>query len=304
MINQTLRKTKEYLKPYYKKLDRAYYAYGRPLIWLSHRQRIGSLIHQDIFTDVRTYCMFLGQARSGHSIIASLLDAHRHIVLSDELDALKYIGAGFDREQLFHLILKKSRMQAHQGRKKSGRRGKYYSYEVPGQWQGKYEHIGIIGDKKGGASLNRLASNPGLLEQLRKTVGLKVKLIVVMRNPYDSISTQFMRNKSGRALEETTDRYFDSCRNIDEIRRQVNSPDILFVRHEDFVAEPVRLLSEICRFLDTDASAEYLNDCASTVYRSPVKSRHEIHWPPALIDKVKKQTDQFDFLEEYAWSGK
>jgi hypothetical protein len=39
--------------------------------------------------------MFIGYLRSGHSLIASLLDAHPNPIATHELDALKFVGARF-----------------------------------------------------------------------------------------------------------------------------------------------------------------------------------------------------------------
>jgi len=34
------------------------------------------------FSEIETYCTFIGYSRSGHSIIAALLDAHPNIVMA------------------------------------------------------------------------------------------------------------------------------------------------------------------------------------------------------------------------------
>jgi len=47
------------------------------------------------------YCMFIGYSRSGHTLVGSLLDAHPEMVIAHELDALKYIMAGFGRRTIF-----------------------------------------------------------------------------------------------------------------------------------------------------------------------------------------------------------
>jgi hypothetical protein len=300
---KNLIKIQEVLKPYYKYLNRHLFYYGRPLIWRHHKHRMGNLFREDPFQDVNTFCIFLGHARSGHSIIASLLDAHPRIILSDELDVLKYVDAGFSREQIFYLILEKSRRQAEKGRKKPGRRGTSYSYAVPGQWQGNYQSIRIIGDKKGGGTVRRLASNPELIEQLQKRTRLNLKLIAVMRNPYDNISTRFQRNKKSRQLETITNSYFASCHTINEIRRRVGSSDIAFVNHEAFIDNPREQLNRLCAFLGEETSPEYLDACAGIVYRSPVKSRYEIEWSPNLIRTIQTRMANFDFLSDYSFDA-
>ena len=41
--------------------------------------------------------MFIGYPRSGHSLIGSLLDVHPNAIVAHELDALKFVGAGFGK---------------------------------------------------------------------------------------------------------------------------------------------------------------------------------------------------------------
>ena len=42
------------------------------------------LLTESVIDKIKTYVFFIGMARSGHSIVAAVLDAHPHIVISDE----------------------------------------------------------------------------------------------------------------------------------------------------------------------------------------------------------------------------
>jgi hypothetical protein len=106
---------------------------------------IGSRRERSLLRGVETYCLFIGHARSGHSIVGALLDAHRQIVISDELDALRYVPYGFDRWQLTYGSLDIARRQALTQRRKAGRGGQTYSYHVPGQWQGRANDLRVVG---------------------------------------------------------------------------------------------------------------------------------------------------------------
>ncbi|MDP9138749.1 MAG: hypothetical protein M3N38_11330, partial [Pseudomonadota bacterium] len=56
-----------------------------------------------VFDDLEVYCTFIGYPRSGHSIMGSLLDAHPNIIIAHELDALRFLKAGFSERQLYFL---------------------------------------------------------------------------------------------------------------------------------------------------------------------------------------------------------
>ena len=79
------------------------------------------------FDDVQRFCFFIGHARSGHSIIGSLLNAHPEVVISHELDAVRFLGKGFSRRQIYTLILQRDEVFGSMNRTWTG-----YDYNVPG----------------------------------------------------------------------------------------------------------------------------------------------------------------------------
>src|SRR5215207_4382653 len=233
---------------------------------------------KESFEDVETYCMFVGYPKSGHSLVGSLLDAHPSAIFGHELDALKYVQAGFSKRQIYQLLLENSRKHAE-----SGREWNTYSYEVPGQWQGRFDKLRVIGDKKGGKSTLRLRSNPELLQRLRDTVGVGIKFVHVIRNPYDNISA-ILRDNIGngftggrnRGLRYSIEKYFSRCATVRDLKERTRDADVFDLRHESFVEDPARHLGGLCRFLDLEYSDDYLKDCASIIFKSPSKSRHKV----------------------------
>jgi hypothetical protein len=248
------------------------------------------------FEDVKTYCMFIGYPRSGHSLVGALLDAHPDMVIGHELDALMYVQAGFSKMQIYYLLLESARAFAATGCTRTG-----YSYAVPNQWQGKFRKIRIIGDKKGGGRSNkRLRENPELLSLLQKTIDVRIKFIHVIRNPYDNISTMSQR-KSRLDLRSATDKYFEMCATIANIKKHVSRDDMFDLRHESFIDNPKFWLAKICDFLGAESLNGYLDACAGIVYKSPHKSRHETPWSDELLDVIMRKKEQFPFLEGYAF---
>jgi hypothetical protein len=247
------------------------------------------------FRDVETYCMFIGYPRSGHSLIGSLLDAHPNMVIAHELDALKYIQAGFSKYQVFHLLLDRSRAFSEAGRRWTG-----YSYAVPDQWQGRYQKLQVIGDKKGGRSSMRFRSSPELLQLLRDTVDLNIKFIHITRNPYDNISTM-LRRQQRPTLRENIELYFSMCETVLEIKDQIESSDFLDMKLEDFIACPESSLSELCHFLGVETSDAYLKACAGIVAESPHRTRYDISWDGKAINLIADRLGQVPFLDGYSF---
>jgi hypothetical protein len=252
-----------------------------------------------LFGDLKTYCVFLGYPRSGHSLIGALLDAHPEVIIAQELDVLRYVAAGFSQQEIYHLLLENSRAA-----KAGGRMWGEYSYDVPNQWQGRFRTLRVIGDKKGGGSLRRLHAEPELLGRLRRTIDLDIKFVHVVRNPYDNISTM-ARHREARdlSLASCIDSYFARCQTFAAVRRQIADTDILELKYESFVADPTARLEELCRFLGVAADAEYLSDCAGIVYESLHKSRYKVPWTDEGVDVVRKRMSEFPFLGEYSYES-
>lgn len=240
--------------------------------------------------------MFIGYPRSGHTLVGALLDAHPNAVVAHELDALDYIRKGVEKEDLYQLLIENSRRFTEEGSKWES-----YSYEVPGQWRGRFDELKVIGDKKGGASTSKLGADPDLLSQLRRTSANEVKLIHVIRNPYDNISTMFLRRTVNRSLRRTMKNYFSLCETNMEVKRQVGEDAIFEVKHEDFVGSPEYYLRELCDFLGLELREDYLGDCASRVFDSPRKSRHKIKWSDQNIAMVGEYMGRYDFLNGYSY---
>jgi Sulfotransferase family len=250
----------------------------------------------DCSSTVETFCMFIGYPRSGHSLVGALLDAHPNAVISHELNALECVEKGFDRERIFRLVLENSRRVA-----KSGREWEGYSYEVPNQWQGRFERLRVIGDKKGGASTRILSSAPGILRRLLDTIDTDVKFIHVVRNPYDNISTMFKHRRHNLSLRSVIEDYLSMCATNSRISEWVGGDPVFDLRHEALVEAPEELLGDLCGFLGLECKEDYLEDCASIVFDSPRKTRYDVEWDAGMIAAVQEGIGRHEFLRGYSY---
>lgn len=243
------------------------------------------------FRDVRTFLLFIGYPRSGHTLIGSLLNAHRNMLVGHELNVMHYVKRHFSRSQIYWML-----HQQDAAFNAAGCKWTSYDYQVPGQWQGKCESLQVIGDKHGNGASTLLRMRPDVLPRLRKTVGVPVKMLHILRHPLDNIAT--MSRKYQIAPQEAAETYFSLC---EVNQRLMNDPanDLLAVHLEDFIAQPRPELLRIVSFLGQLADVGYLNDCASIVFPEPKQSRHAIEWPSDTLQFVKEQAGQYSFLERY-----
>jgi len=254
----------------------------------------GGFAHKRSFRDVETFCIFIGYPRSGHTLIASLLDAHPNAIFADELNALRFVEAGFNQRQLLYLLLRNSRKSAAAGRQRTG-----YSYKVPEQWQGRFKTLQVIGDKMGGDAAVRLKVHPSLLGSVQQLLQLETKFIHVMRNPYDIISTDSLKRRV--PLQQSVDKFFQRCGAVAYVKSRVTSSEVYDIRHEEFIADPKLKLQTICHFLRLNGDEAYYEACASIVFNSPHRSRHKILWPDNLIQAVRTKLQEFDFFSGYSF---
>jgi hypothetical protein len=257
----------------------------------------GGWENRALWQEIKTYCLFIGYPRSGHSLIGALLNAHPNIVIAHELGDLKYAYLGFSRWQLYYLLIKKAKLAAEPDRKLGG-----YNYYVPHQWQGKVTQLQVIGDKQGEGTILRIQANSSHLQRLRKIINVEIKFIHITRNPYDNITT--ISKKTPRLdydLSKSIDHYFSLCDTIAEFKKTLKPNEIFELKHELFLENPQFYLKQICNFLRVDTTEDYLEDCAKIIYQSPRQSRHSITWTPKLINQIQEKIAQYPFLLGYTY---
>jgi hypothetical protein len=256
-----------------------------------------SLWNRKSFDAVNTFCIFIGYARSGHSLVGSLLDAHPNIVISHEADILGLVDKGFSRSQIFSLILKNSQTFANAGRSWSG-----YSYRVKNSWQGKFKKILVIGDKKGEGTVRRIKNNLSILKRLEQKVRVRVKFIHIIRNPFDSIGRIHHRRGLSCSQEEVIRDYFDLCATIKRVKLNLNELDLLEMKFEDIIANPLESIKRLCKFFQVDCPKAYSDACSDIIMPVIPKSRDKIKWTPEMINLVNGNIDSFNFFKGYSFN--
>ena len=257
------------------------------LRWLGWR-------HQTAFSQVRTYCMFVGYPRSGHSLTGALLNAHPDIVIAHELDALDLVERGYTRTEIFASLLMRDRWFT-----RNGSNWYEFNYRVPNQWQGRFQKLKVIGDKKGGTSAAHLLRNPSLLGKLRDIVQLPLRLVHITRNPFDNIATLSRRRKL--TLDEAAHAYFDLASSNEHVLKTSRPEEIITLRHEDIIHHPQEQLRKLLDFLGVEATEKYLSDCAVIVFETPRKSRLKETWSDELKGWIEGEIGKYPFLHSYTF---
>ena len=106
------------------------------------------LEHNSLYDSVESFVLFVGYGRSGHSLIAAILDSHPEIIIANEFHLLANINNFYQdpneesysrRLRIFSTLHSLSYNQSIHGiRAPNHKHG--YSYYIPGSWQGKYRN--------------------------------------------------------------------------------------------------------------------------------------------------------------------
>ncbi|MEE2707693.1 MAG: sulfotransferase domain-containing protein [Planctomycetota bacterium] len=259
--------------------------------WTYIESRIAGSRGRHLFDQLKTYVMFIGQPRSGTSLLGSILNAHRRMCVAQELNALRYVRRGYNRWQLFWLLMQRDATFAKGGRQWTG-----YDYVVPNQWQGKSEELQVIGDKKAGLSTDQLRRRPKLMDTLQNTVGLPIRIVHVVRDPFNVITTVHRRRKI--SMEKSAQIYFRRCETNWQLMQQCGESVMTF-ELEELISQPESHLRSLCSFLGVDAPDDYISDCAGILFAKPKQTKTQTEWSTELIGRVQREAAKFPFLRNY-----
>ena len=279
---------------------------------------------------VKTFIFFLGHARSGHSIVGSILDAHPHVILAHEAKLFVVLSADLSSKKpqynnksmilnaLWNNSFHSSTLGLRTEEEKALKKG--YSLSIDGLYQGTFvPPIQVIGDKSGGKTTALFMTKPLKWEQvffkLKSALNIPIKVIHVIRNPYDNIATSILYKSKGikvssvkqsnksyevdvSVMEHYINKYFDFYRAIQMVKYKYNL-NLLEVHGKDLIENPKATILSMCSFLGLSCSDNYLETCSSKLFKTESKTRHKLAWTKQLISVVQDSIMNFKSLKRY-----
>lgn len=265
-----------------------------PADWLKSRKFARQ--HTELFEQQRSFVFFVGYSRSGHSAVAAILDAHPEAVIADELGVLRYLHAGFSREQIQALCYLNSQASAL-----TGRRSGSYRYPVREEWQGRHQSLRLLGDKQAEGETLRLDARPRLLKQLRRKMGARLKIIHMTRNPFDNVASMARHAGGQNKLTDSIERYFSLCEALESIRNQAESGEFYEIRHESMLANPANSIMDLLQFLELPVPEGFIESCCELLLPHPNRSRHNLEWSSLQRQRVEAGIAKHRFLAGYTF---
>ena len=276
-----------------------------------------------VIKKVKRFVFFIGFARSGHSIIASMLDAHPNVVIAHEYSLFsKWLENPIlhsNKTWLFNTLYENSLYNSAEGLRMKNAKKKGYSLIIPGWWQGKYNrNIQVIGDKAGGMTAQVYGRNHSAFsatyQQLKHMLsGLPISVIYVLRNPFDNIATMLLYNHHQRrsvnqthkfidddALKIQITSYFNQVRTVTDMIRRYHF-NVLEVHNIDMISDPKKTMRKVCSHLHIDCPDNYLHICAQVTYPAESRSRELVQWSEENIRIVAQKIQRFESLQRYTF---
>ena len=111
-------------------------------------------------------------------------------------------------------------------------------------------------------------------------------------------ATVLQKYKNFAIMKRSTTAILNIARGIVSLISDVGlSP--LEIHCEDLIADPAKTISEICRFLDVECSADYLQMCVDKTFKNVSESRHLVQWDPQTLPQLIDTLRTFPFFEKY-----
>lgn len=250
--------------------------------------------HRRELEGIERFVVFLGYPRSGHTLVGSLLDAHPEVVVANELDALGYVAQGVSRPALFGALVARDRAFERAGRRWTG-----YDYRVPGQWQGRWAGLRVIGDKEAGRSSFRLQQRPELLAELARVVGVPLVVVHVARHPLDVVAR--MALAQGRPVASVAEQFLGFAGTVAAARRDPAVAAWFDLRLEDLIADPAAELHRLCSALEVVPGAGYVEAGAALVAPAPARTRAQVEWSAATTARLASGVAGLPVLGDYTF---
>ena len=94
--------------------------------------------------------------------------------------------------------------------------------------------------------------------------------------------------------------FLKSSEKNSELINRIPANKIFMIKHEDFIANPKRMMADMCDFLDVAKPSDYLSDCAAATYKIPNKSRYKIDWNKRMLKRIRIMVEKYEFLNGYS----
>lgn len=284
---------------------------------------------------VEKFVFFIGYSRSGHSIVASMIDAHPNTILAHEFDIFRRLATGNDyllnKSRLFNALYQDSYTEAVAGWRSENstfkRKGYSLKLNASESWHGKFRTLKVIGDKAGGRTSHVYHDQPKVFQRIYRSlvdaIRVPVRVIHVVRNPFDIIATRVLYQVSrvngergqkaqvNSTLKLKDDHVMNYAFNalygeVKAVHAMIETCNltVLEIHNANIVHDPRKEIKSLCKFLGLSCSESYLEMCEQAVYKNVSRTRDAVEWPEQIRKLVETHIIRpFPSFKRYSLTG-
>lgn len=237
---------------------------------------------------------FVGQGRSGHTILSAIIGSHPNARIGEEQKYItKWNRDGWSKEQILDHLFRSGIGRARNNLGFSG----ILTYKEP---------LHLVGDKCGWDAVNiyrRKDAPATILNDFSLFMGMPVKTLVTIRHPFDNISNWIASPKYKRIYPDENFRYKRMIRRYKEFYNAaldiLEKQDFYCLYNEILISEPKETLSSLANWLELPVDEEWLTMCCSKIFKEPRQRRNEVEWPEKYKKRVQDYIDTCSLFIDY-----
>ncbi len=241
---------------------------------------------------------FVGHGRSGHTIISAILDSHPNVRIAEEQKYInKWHGQGWTRDKILPHLLASGQ----------GRERKLKALPGSGTWvDGAHPRL-AVGDKWGYDAVGLLRAGQASVEVLDQFVthmGMELKVIHTIRDPYDNICAWLDSPKYQRRWGTGNNMYRMAIRQYtrfyDHAAKLLDRYDHFDLYNDEIIAQPREIIMNLCNYLKLPIVEPWFTNAANSLYKKPnVRSANRV-WPDKWIRNIDERLiSKYPYFEKF-----
>lgn len=263
---------------------------------------------------IRSFVMFMGFGRSGHSVVGQVLNAHPNALVADEAPIFDELGASPSMRETVDYLVRWDQAFALKGYNKDSfirknehltrlfsLRGKARNFRFPGLLQGYVQLPSLLGNSKAGYTSRYIAEQPEVVSSFETAVGVPLKFICILRNPFDMIASGVRRR--GASFDEIASNFEQMAQYVESSLATLVDHEVLMLRQEDFLLNVEASLERIFDFLELPLNTEYKKIVQKRLFAEPSKTRYKVPEIEENKSRIQRLIDNHQFFAGYSYQS-
>jgi hypothetical protein len=248
-----------------------------------------------LLPELQSFVLIVGNARSGSTLLGAALDGHPKAIVANEMGDSMTLWRNLTRDEVLTRVVGHAGFNASKDRASAG-----YHYQIgppPGDKRG----VLVAGDKTWNPTLLLLHGNPILRSSLEERLGLPVRLVYAIRNPFDVIAT--MHRRSGLSVRDRIRWYFMHCEAAEALRERLPAETFCESHHADLLGDPAGELHRLGDFLGLPRDDAHVAAVKALLFDRPRRTSEALAWSAADVTEILERMAGFACLARYAAEG-